>query len=133
MLNIKKYICIYFIIIPSCLQFLSIPSSICCTLLPESSNINEVIRAALKFLFYFIFFFTKNILHTQKTPKTPKAPKAPKSTKSTKKNINAIKQKHKMQISEQKWKMHLKTSEWEKKLIRLFVFFVLFVCAKKRN
>ena len=66
MLNIKKYICIYFIIIPSCLQFLSIPSSICCTLLPESSNINEVIRVVLKFLFYFILFFFTKIFCTHK-------------------------------------------------------------------
>ena len=41
-----------------------------------SSAINEVIRAVLNFLFYFIFFYEK-ILYS---------PKAPKSIKSTKKH-----------------------------------------------
>ena len=44
-----------------------------------SSAINEVIRAVLNFLFYFIFFYEK-ILYS------PKAQKAPKSIKSTKKH-----------------------------------------------
>ena len=66
-----------------------------------SNNKNEVIRAALKSLF-FIFFFYKKISHA------PKSIKSTKSTKSTKKHKNTIKQNHKTQISEQKLKIRLK-------------------------
>ena len=72
-----------------------------------SSNKNEVIRAALKSLF-FIFFFTKRFRMHQKALKAPKSIKSTKSTKSTKKHKNTIKQNHKTQISEQKLKMRLK-------------------------
>ena len=60
----------------------------------DSSNINEVIRAVLNFLFFY-----EKISH---------APKSTKSTKKHKKHKNATKQKHKTQISEQKLKMRLK-------------------------
>ena len=60
-----------------------------------SSNINEVIRAVLNFL----FFFYKKILHA---PKAQKALKAPKSTKSNKrhKNTQAKAQNANKQISD---------------------------------
>ena len=43
-----------------------------------SSNINEVIRAVLSFLF---FFLQKDFAHTKKQLKHQKAPKAPKAQK----------------------------------------------------
>ena len=78
-----------------------------------SSNINEVIRAALNSL----FFFYKKILHAPKAPKASKASKAqksPKSIKSTKKH-----QKHK------KHKKHINANK------RISDFFHLrcFLCA----
>ena len=61
-----------------------------------SSNINEVIRTILNFLF---FFFYEKILHAQKAQKEHKAQKA---SKSTKKHKNTTKQKHEMQINNKK-------------------------------
>ena len=57
-----------------------------CNKVNFSSNINEVIRAVLNFL----FFFYEKISHA------PKAKKAPKALKDTK----TLRQKHKTQISE---------------------------------
>ena len=57
-----------------------------------SSNINEVIRAVLNFL----FLFYEKISHAQKALKALKALKAPKALKGTK----TLRQKHKTQISE---------------------------------
>ena len=45
---------------------------------PESSNINEVIRAVLNFL---LIFFYEKILHAQKSQKALKSTKSTKSTK----------------------------------------------------
>ena len=67
-----------------------------CNKMNFSSNINEVIRAVLNSL---IFFLTKRFRTHQKAQK---ATKAPKSTKGTKKHKNTTKQKHKTHISEQK-------------------------------
>ena len=53
-----------------------------------SSNINEVIKTVLNFLFFLRKEFTR-------TKKHQKAQKAPKSTKKHKKHKNATKQKHK--------------------------------------
>ena len=53
----------------------------------KSSNINEVIKAVLNFL----FFFYEKILHALKAQEALKAPKAPKALKGTK----TLKQKHK--------------------------------------
>ena len=60
-----------------------------------SSNMNQVIRAVLTFLFFLRKDFVRTIKH-QKSPKN------------TKKYKNATKQKRKTQISEQKLKMRLK-------------------------
>ena len=60
----------------------------------NSSNINEVIRAVLNFL----FFLQKDLAGT----------KVPKSTKSNKKHKNATKKKHKMEIANKKFKMDFK-------------------------
>ena len=80
-----------------------------------SSNINEVIRAALN-----LFFFHDKILHTKKAQKGYKALKSTEKHQKHKKYKNTTKQKHKMQISEQELKMRFKTSKWNKSLIRLF-------------
>ena len=48
-----------------------------------SSNVNDVIRAALNPLFIFYFFYEK-ILHAPKAPKPAKPPKAQKRKKSNK-------------------------------------------------
>ena len=73
----------------------------------NSSNINEVIRPVLNFL----FFFHDKILHAQKAQKEYKTLK---STKRYKEHKKTPKQKHKKQISEQKLKIRLKTSKWKK-------------------
>ena len=70
-----------------------------------SSNINEVIRAVLNFL----FFFTKRFCSHQKHQKRQDH-KKDKKHKKHQKTLNTTEQKHKMQISEQKLKMRLKTS-----------------------
>ena len=53
----------------------------------KSSNINEVIKVVLNFL----FFFYEKILHALKAQEALKAPKAPKALKDTK----TLGQKHK--------------------------------------
>ena len=65
----------------------------------------------------------------QKEQKAQKAQKAPKSTKKHSKHKNTIKQKQKMQISEQKLKMCFKTSKGKKVTYSLICVFVL---AKKK-
>ena len=64
-------------------------------LLLGSSNIDEVIRAVLNFLFLFYFFFYEKISH---------APQSTKSTKSTKKHQKAPKAQKRNQTKAQKRK-----------------------------
>ena len=83
-----------------------------CFLGPESSNINEVIRAVLNSL----FFFYKKILH---------APKAPKSTKTQ------LSKSTKTQISKQKQKMRLKKIKVNKS--HLFAYLRFCACEEKNR
>ena len=82
-----------------------------------SSNINEVIRTVLNFLF---FFLTKRFRTHQKVPKSTKSTK---KHQKHKKHKNVTKQKHKNTIKRTKIKNAIK--KWKKSLIRLFAFLCL--------
>ena len=92
-------------------------------LLLGSSNIDEVIRAFLNFLFLFYFFFTKRF---RTHHKALKALKAPKNTKKHQKHKNATKQKHKNANKRTRIKNALKKHlRGKKSFIRLFAFLCL--------
>ena len=74
-----------------------------------STNINEVIRAVLNFLFFYVRFCThRKAQKGTKSTKRQKRYKKYKKHQKHKKHKNATNQQYKTQISEQKFKMRLK-------------------------
>ena len=95
----------------------------------DSSNINEVIRAVLNFLFFY-----EKILQapksTKKYQKHKKAQKSPKKTKSTKNTKMQPSKNTKPPISKQKLKMCLKNIWVEKS--NLFAHLLFCSCEEKK-
>ena len=119
--------------IPSCLQFLSIPSPICCTLLPESSIINEVIRAVLNFLCYFIIFFLQKFFARTKNTKNTKSTKSTKNHQKYKKAHKRNQAKTQNANKRTKIKNALKKNLSGKKTYSLICVFCVFCARKERK